>query len=716
VIRIRIRIASLALALALVGCSAASDDALGTRDDAQKTLPSLDAASDRGLLGYGDPVSAPIEVAGDAVSIFRFEGRAGDRVLASARPEALSNAVFDLWIVDATNKVVASRGDARFLDTTLPADGAFRVVVREAQKRRARFTFALNAFVPAPSATATWIHPRAGGEDLRAVLVRSDADVWAAGERGVLVHWDGATLKRFDSGVEDTLETLWAAGPDDVWAAGGRSLVHVEGTKVWRMPRGGAFTLDVQGSGASDVWLLEGVPRKDAYPGWEGQRLARFDGERWTASASDAPGRGFPASGRLVVDSTNDAWLFGSKIARWDGLSWVEQRVGFLEGTFLSHVTRLADGTMLAAGGTHIQPQIWAWDGAAWKSDSWEGIYGGGSRITGIWGTSALDLWAVNGAGMVFARRGIAGAYNKFEPSPGAPKYVTAIHGVTAGAPWLAARGGQLHRRAVGTFASVAERALLGCDAPVSGASSEAWIACGSELVRREGTAWVRRPVDVLVADEVVTTAWAESADRVWMITSKGAVVRYDTTATPASRIVAHVANARAIWGASSSEVWLVGTSGALLRGGEAGFAEAPGDDAPEGNAFVVGSTSSNVLAISPKGGVQRWNGQAWTALPAPALARDIRRVRLAGGVLTALTDDAVLRWTGAAWQESVRAEVTDAWVNADGTVDAVTRGGRLGRWSGTAWTYTSSVPPGRLVKGPTWSFGARGGVAAATP
>lgn len=192
--------------------------------------------------------------------------------------------------------------------------------------------------------------------------------------------------------------------------------------------------------------------------------------------------------------------------------------------------------------------------------------------------------------------------------------------------------------------------------------------------------------------------------------------MRYDATATPASRIVAHVANARAIWGASSSEVWLVGTNGALLRGSEAGFAEAPGDDAPEGNAFVVGIGSSDVLAISAKGAVQRWNGQAWTALPAPALARDIRRVRLAGAVLTAITDDAVLRWTGAAWQESVRAEVTDAWVNADGTVDAVTRGGRLGRWNGTAWTSTASVPAGRLVKGPTWNVGARGGVAVATP
>jgi len=75
-------------------------------------------------------------------------------------------------------------------------------------------------------------HPLPGGYDLNAVWGDTPTDVWAVGDHGVIVHSDGASLRRVDSPTSHTLETLGGWSASDVYAGGDNALFHFDG-HVW---------------------------------------------------------------------------------------------------------------------------------------------------------------------------------------------------------------------------------------------------------------------------------------------------------------------------------------------------------------------------------------------------------------------------------------------------------------------------------------------------
>jgi hypothetical protein len=55
-------------------------------------------------------------------------------------------------------------------------------------------------------------------------------DVWAVGDAGLALHWDGTTWTPIEAatlGLEaNDLYTVWGTGKDDVWIAGRDALLH----------------------------------------------------------------------------------------------------------------------------------------------------------------------------------------------------------------------------------------------------------------------------------------------------------------------------------------------------------------------------------------------------------------------------------------------------------------------------------------------------------
>jgi len=71
-----------------------------------------------------------------------------------------------------------------------------------------------------------------GRSSLTDVVTLPDGSAWAAGGDGLL-HWNGRRWRRVDPGLS-SVNTLTALSPTDVWAAGGRGeLAHFDGEK-WR--------------------------------------------------------------------------------------------------------------------------------------------------------------------------------------------------------------------------------------------------------------------------------------------------------------------------------------------------------------------------------------------------------------------------------------------------------------------------------------------------
>lgn len=159
-------------------------------------------------------------------------------------------------------------------------------------------------------------------------------DVYAVGEEGTVVHFDGAEWVTETPTTTEDLWGVWGAQPDDVWAVGGRGVAEGQATLLRRqngrwsrqplpdLVRSGVFALyKVWGTSASDVFVV-------------GQRgaILRFDGATWREE-------GAGVSQDLIAvwgSSPNEVVAVGGRgngvAAVWDGNTWSSFELAPLPG------------------------------------------------------------------------------------------------------------------------------------------------------------------------------------------------------------------------------------------------------------------------------------------------------------------------------------------------------------------------------------------------
>jgi len=127
----------------------------------------------------------------------------------------------------------------------------------------------------------------------------ADADHgWALAGNSVF-RWDGRDWMPAAAAPE-RLRSIWGAGADDVWAVGERGLImHFDG-RIWRQERvGGLPTLtSVRGRARDDVWIAGCAPNG---------LVSHWDGARWTV-----PSR-VPTAGGLRPPNADDCFLLGAE-------------------------------------------------------------------------------------------------------------------------------------------------------------------------------------------------------------------------------------------------------------------------------------------------------------------------------------------------------------------------------------------------------------------
>ncbi len=153
----------------------------------------------------------------------------------------------------------------------------------------------------------------------------SGSDVFAAGNDGVILHFDGESWTSQATPVTAPVWGLWAVGPEDVWAVGGNNfsddppfVLHYDGVEwtlsnIPTLVRPGVHAFfKVWASGPDDVWMV----------GQNGAVL-HYDGEGFTETGIGAGqdlvgiwGNG-PEDIMIVGGRTN------AEIAHYDGDSWM---------------------------------------------------------------------------------------------------------------------------------------------------------------------------------------------------------------------------------------------------------------------------------------------------------------------------------------------------------------------------------------------------------
>ena len=75
-------------------------------------------------------------------------------------------------------------------------------------------------------------NPLPQGNRLASMCGRSASDVWAAGDGGTLLHWDGTSWSRIATGTTADLADIWCAPGGEVWTVGQEKVLRLSGGVV----------------------------------------------------------------------------------------------------------------------------------------------------------------------------------------------------------------------------------------------------------------------------------------------------------------------------------------------------------------------------------------------------------------------------------------------------------------------------------------------------
>jgi hypothetical protein len=226
---------------------------------------------------------------------------------------------------------------------------------------------------------------------LRDVWGTSPTDVYAVGDGGAIVHYDGVDWTEMDSGKEAALRDVWGTSSFDVYAVGDGVVLRFDGA-IWddEPLAPGRDLFGVWGAPGGEVFAvgrpLVVIRRSDGRWEEDTHDLSAEDGtfqEVWGTSATDVYAAGW----------LEDAGARRGVVLHWDGFDW---SVAYLAGEELE-IEGLwgspAGGSVFAGGryldGTHRRVVL---RGPVSWSDS---DLGNSSMIHGISGTSRDDVYAV---------------------------------------------------------------------------------------------------------------------------------------------------------------------------------------------------------------------------------------------------------------------------------------------------------------------------------
>lgn len=224
---------------------------------------------------------------------------------------------------------------------------------------------------------------------LHAVWGTSAEDVWAVGDGGVALHYDGVAWEVMQADVSEGLRAVWGSSPGDVWAAGvDGALTHWDGGKwtAWSAkPSTSEWINGLWGAAEDDVWAVGGAGV-----------IWHFTGSAWSAVANPEK----RSISDVIGFAKDDVWGASAGIFRYNGSSWSYDDANPTT-TLLSGIWGSGPKDVWIVG--HFM-EIAHYDGQRWELSSQQNDQG--PHLYAIWGSGADDVWTVGQNGKIMRFEG----------------------------------------------------------------------------------------------------------------------------------------------------------------------------------------------------------------------------------------------------------------------------------------------------------------------
>jgi len=544
------------------------------------------------------------------------------------------------------------------------------------------------------SSPSTWepMELPSGTGTLYALWGAGPADVFAAGDGGTLLHFDGRAWKALKpEPTRASIRALWGAGPDDLFAAcsDGKVLRLRQGSwKVVRRASAGTELRGIWGSGPSDVFAVGikqesadpikgvllhfdadaeptqdefeeqfrvelhavwGSGKDDVFAAGEHNFIYHFDGESWDVMSLPLGSslRGLWGSGpnNVFAAGVNGALLHfdgaeWSSVAKTSAGNSVDQTLSCIWGSADRVLVGGASGTLLSLETSFLPIRV--------PGVSWPG---------GLWGSSARDVF-VGGIGEGVAH--FDGEVWRMTPNS------AALSGSAA-------------------FSRVVINAI-------SGTSPQDVYAVGRTdltgiLLHFDGLEWRAREA----FDAPLSSVWGADSGEVFTATEsdRSALHHFDGSVWNASQM--GIGAMRALWGTSARDVYAAGSNAQIVHFDGTGW-RTQALPALDTNFNALWGGERHVFAVGSNGGVVRFDGTEWSAQ-----SLTTRELRAAWGhttddVLIAGDEGALYHFDGSEWSEIQLPTATPeffmaAWGPSAKTTYFTARNGLMYRLTrGSAW------------------------------
>ncbi len=489
----------------------------------------------------------------------------------------------------------------------------------------------------------TWLNPLPQGNTLLAVWGSSADDVYAVGERGAIVHFDGSEWTAMESGTTARLWDVMGSSSIRIWAvgAGGEVLLKTGGSwtekkigttktlySLWVNKDGtvyacGAGGIVLENDGWSWSVLRQGGSTLDHMNIWAGE-----NGEVFTAAYYTIP---------------DDQAFFGAvlNVSHYDGASWTTTT--YLESRGVS---------LRGIWGSSPRDVYFVGSGKAlhYDGEGFTGFRSNGGALLDIWGITASDIFAVGASGAAVRYDG--SAWNSMNSGTGASLY--------------------------GVWGS------SGSDVYAVGDAGIIRHFDGAEWTESGGQAVTRRDVNDL---------WGLSGSDVYAVGATGLIAHYDGSAW--SLVGGGTSqNLKGVWASVSTDVFAVGENGTILQGDASSFgvvASPTGLDLWD----VHGASATDVYAVAGEanaGQVLHYDGMSWSVVLESSVPL-YSVCAVSPTEVYAIGSGTVCSFDGSQWVKEYWSVQRGLWARGPDDVYAI---GNLGiyHFDGTAWRFLDPPQP----------------------
>ena len=453
---------------------------------------------------------------------------------------------------------------------------------------------------------AVYPQARDGDITLRAVWGDGDGAVFAVGQSGAVLAWNGTGWQDMSDDSDVTFRAVWGTAGDNVYAVGSTNakgiIRHYDGSR-WE---------EMQSATYQNLNAIWGPAADDLFAVGDNGTIVHFDGTLWSPMASGTDDdlihiHGISATEIIAVGRLQT-------VLHYDGAGWTKvSPQGESGGVYLDMAWSDGKEKVLAdaSGGTLLQ-----FDGTQWAELACDALF---QRIVGVWGLGETAWVAGIGADSRYRLAAYSGG--KWVLIDGWDGDLTPIcvSFSSAGQAWVLGRtdpSDQILKYDGSTWASVGTETPGFIFNAVWGKAPSNVIAVGEGgMIRRyDGRTWHEETAPVAVD---LLDVWAGPDTDFFAVGKNGTVLRRDADARWQQVASNTGATLNAVRGDSRGRIYVAGDGGTLLR--IDGQDCTPMESGTDQGLTAIWISGDDTLYVAGKGAVlQVYQEGHWAPFAAP--------------------------------------------------------------------------------------------------